>query len=102
MTTTNALECICSADQTPGTYAVGCPRHIAIELERGPYARPRTQSFTVTYYRAEVAISTPVLGDDGNVWSQTDYVTCDHHHTTLEGADACAVKLARKHGRTSK
>lgn len=90
-----SLPCICAADRRPGTYVIGCERHIALELERGPIvSERRPRSVTVTYYRAEVLVSTPVL-HDGAVWSHQDCVECEHLHETMAAADACAARLAR-------
>lgn len=91
-----ALPCICDPDQESYSYRVGCERHTELETRRGPSASPTVESHTVTYYHGEAKISTPVLHDDGAVWSRQDHVRCDHNHTTLEAAADCAQRLANK------
>lgn len=103
---TGTLACTCDPGQRAGTYRVGCPRHVALEMSRGATAqRVRAESHTVTYWHAELTVSTPVLkpaGTPGNtsavdeVWSQQESVKCPHNHPTPEAAERCARKLARR------
>ena len=89
------LPCTCTPETTPGSYAVGCPRHTAEAAAAPAQAWPNVETFTVTYYRASVKIATPVLRDD-EVWSQQSSVTCDHLHESREAAERCSLRLARK------
>ena len=87
--------CTCAPDQTPGTYRVGCPRHIAEEAARPPIARVNVASHTVTYYHASVVVSRPIMRD-GEVWWTQEYHTCKHNHVTPEAAEECGVTLGNK------
>lgn len=99
------LACWCGDEQQrAGTYVQGCPRHVALQMERGPVVvRKQAAVFPVEYFRAEVLVAVPKLvpaaesssGVD-EVWSEQRHVSCDHKHDTVEQAERCARKLARR------
>jgi hypothetical protein len=96
----SALDCTCPQPDhyaNHGSYVIGCPRHTAMALAAGPYVgRADIVARQVTYFHATVKVGRPVLGSDGNVWSQDDSRECDHMHATVEAAEKCAEKMANQ------
>jgi hypothetical protein len=100
--TATADDCICPPDTHHGGYVVGCRYHVALQMLAGPVVSTKGAGVhVVEFFHAEITLSTPVLRtyDDGDVVaSQSETITCDHNHDTIDAAERCAARLARKHG----
>lgn len=91
------LDCTCDGSESFGSYRVGCPRHTAAALAAGPYvSKPRAFGRAKTVYVGTCTVSRPVLGEDGNVWSQQEPVECGHEHDDFDEATKCAERLGRR------
>ena len=98
----NQADCICPPDTVLGRYVVGCPYHVALEMQDGPIvSTKRSAVHVVEFFHAKISVRTPVLKQrDGETFvaSQMSTIKCDHNHDTIDAAERCAARLALKHG----